>query len=434
MNRITVAQHDHVWWLVDSAGRRFVSLGINHLQPDCWLAPYNREATLARYGADLEADDGGFNPHGTALKRLVDASLARMRDWGFNTLGMHTHGVPAALFRDQCCYAVCLDAVHLGSRFRFGADRFPDVFDEPFASTVLNRAIAVCGEHRDSRNLIGYAFSDIPRWYFYPGQHQMLALPIHPWVADLRSLPYHAPGKNAWIECLQERYGDAGQAATVHGVAAKTWDELRRRTDWPRPADPERARGDGDALLARAAERWYEVHARAIRQVDRHHLLLGDKLHSPHAIPSWLIDIVRRHVDIVFIQCYLPFADQRDGLIALHQRTAKLILNGDGSFACPKPPHQTRVKGHLVPSIEAVGQAYFEYLEGIMSLPFMLGWHHCGFMEQWDGGKRSAHGELNENGLMDPFERPYDVVVDRVRAANRRAHAWHEAASLAAGT
>lgn len=53
-----------VWWLVDDDGVPFVTLGVNHVQPICWLAPYNRAESLARYGTDLAVPDGGFNVDG----------------------------------------------------------------------------------------------------------------------------------------------------------------------------------------------------------------------------------------------------------------------------------------------------------------------------------------------------------------------------------
>lgn len=59
-----------------------------------------------------------------------------------------------------------------------------------------------------------------------------------------------------------------------------------------------------------------------------------------------------------------------------------------------------------------------------MSLPFMLGWHHCGLVEQWDGGK-TVDWAVNENGLFDPFENPYPEITVPAKAANERAHHWH---------
>ncbi len=425
---VTVRETDGVWWLVDGQGCPFVTLGINHVQPDCWLAPYNREASLAKYGADLATPDHRFNPEGQALRRLMDNVLSLLDRWRFNTLGIHTYGVPARLFRDRVFYAVEIGAAHFGSRFRFGQDVFPDVFAPSFADRVEARVREVCLEHRDATRLIGYCFTDIPRWYFYAGQGPGPALP-HPWVNDLRSQPAGTPGKTAWIEVLRHRYGAAELAARAHGADFASWDAAAALTRWPPPRDPVAAARDNEALLAAAASRWYDLHVEAIRRHDPNRLILGDKLHSPPLIPDWLVPIVRRSVDVLFIQWYPPFAVQAPHLTRLYEVFGKPIVNGDGSAAFLKPPRQTKVKGHLLPGEREVGQHYADYVRGIMGLPFMLGWHHCGFVEQWDGARPPNDWQLNENGLMDPFETPYPLFVSRVEEANRQAHAWHRASA-----
>lgn len=387
------AQEEHgIWWLVSAEGKRFVSIGINHLQPDCWLAPYNRDFMLQRYGADLATADGRFNPDGEALPRLVDATKAKLHDLGFNTLGIHTYGVPARLFRDEFYYCVDIRAISLGSRFRFGRDTFPDIFAEDFETLLDTRVREICSEHRDNARFIGYAYCDIPRWYFYEGQ-ELDAQPVHPWIDDLAALPDAAPGKQACIEA-------AG-------------------------ADRITSRQQSDAAMAAVVARWYEIHAETIRRHDPNHLLLGDKLHSPHRLPEWFIPILKRSVDILFIQWYTPIDQQVETLTDLHRATGKPILNGDSCFSCPKPPKQTKVKGYKVESQAEVGRRYAEYLEGAMKLPFMLGWHHCGLVEQWDGGKQNDW-EMNENGLFDPFEEPYAEITDCVREANGQVSRWHE--------
>jgi hypothetical protein len=414
-----------VWWFVDGDGARFVSLGVNHLQPNCWLAPYNREASLARYGSDLAAGDDRFDMEGHGVRRLMQSLVPRLKQWGFNTLGMHTHDIPVETYSGELYSVECVDAYHLGSRFRFGIDRFPDVFSKEFERRVDEAAGACCWRNRSNRRLIGYAFSDIPRWYFYPGQSDMLSLPVHPWAEDLRCMPRGSAGRAKWLEIMRQRHPDAVSApwigaATTEANAA--WDVPR----WPSPSDPVRDRGDSEALLAAAAERWYSVHAEAIRRHDPGALILGDKLHSPHTLPAWLLPIVAKHVDVLFIQWYQPFEAQRGTLERLHRLSGLPILNGDSGFCWPEPPRRTRVKGVQVGSREAVGAAYHDYLRGIMSLPFMLGWHFCGLMEQWDGARRGYPEEPNENGFMDPFESVHEALVARVSEANAMAVRWHE--------
>lgn len=397
MEAITVQQGHGTWWLQDARARRFASLGVNHLQSDCWLAPYNRDFMVKRYGRDLVGPDGQFNPEGKALRRLVDDVKNDLLDLGFNTLGMHTYGIPVEFFANEFYYCVAIEHFPLGSRYQFGKQRFPDVFSESFAAALERRVRDVCLQHRQQERLIGYAYSDIPRWYFYAGETPD-GEAIHPWVKDLLSLPDGAAGRQA--------------CRAVVGDEEVT------------------SRAQSDAILRRIVERWYTLHATLIRRYDSMHLLLGDKLHSPHRLPRWFLPIIRDNVDILFIQWYTPVEQQAVTLEALHAATGKPILNGDSCFSCPKPPQQTRVKGYKVSSQAAVGKAYADYLKGAMRLPFMLGWHHCGLMEQWDGGKQHTW-EINENGLFDPFGNPYVEITDPVRAANGMAETWHSQAGSA---
>jgi hypothetical protein len=424
---IRVQETDGVWWFVDGTGAPFVSIGVNHLQSDCWLAPYNREASLARYGTDLATREGRFNARGTGLRSLVGSLLDRLQTWGFNTIGVHVEDVPVSLYANRMYYAVNLDTVRLGSAFRFGQHVFPDVFSESFEQRLDRQIALVCAKHKTHRRLLGYAFSDIPRWYFFQGELE--ADPergvIHPWVDDLRRRPADSPGKQRWLNVLRRRYDSPRAAARAHGASFKTWEQAAELKDWPRPADPEQATRDSADLIREACERWYELHVRLVRKHDPRHLLLGDKLHSPHRLPDWFLPILKRSVDVLLIQWYTPFEEQRDTLVRLYAALGKPILNGDGSFVWPDPSRQTRVKGFPVASRAEVGRRYGEYLRGIASLPFMVGWHHCGIMEQWNGAKTAEAYDTLETGFLDPFERPYEGVLRSVVAANKEAANLH---------
>jgi len=52
-----------------------------------------------------------------------------------------------------------------------------------------------------------------------------------------------------------------------------------------------------------------------------------------------------------------------------------------------------KAKGLPVEDHHAVGEEYYTYLKGISNLPFMLGWHNCGYLEQWKGSKPDATGK-----------------------------------------
>lgn len=428
---IRIDRRDGIWWLVNAQGEPFFSVGVNHVQTNCWLAPYNRDVTLKKYGPDFIDDHERVNFQSKAVARWF-ANVLRMLDaWEFNTFGMHTP-LPFRLFKDRLPYVASTSTAGLAYyQFRFGEDHFPDIFSEAFERHIRQKVRDVCDTHKHEPNLLGYAYTDIPAWVI---PHQYLeARPewqmIHPWVDDLRCLPAGSAGKQAWMRVLRDRYPSPIEAGQVYGVNAESWKALAAVVNWPSPTDAASASHDSVAMLEAIAEHWYRLHFTLIRQHDPHHLILGDKLVD---FPHWLLNVVKRYVDVLFVQHYAPFEQSGPVLRRLYQATGKPILQGDGSFAVLKPPQQTHVKGYKVGSLKAVGEHYYDYLRGLSSLPFVLGWHHCGFMEQWDGAK--PPGKPNENGFLDPFDQPYSEILERVIDANRQAMDWHRHAGMDAST
>ena len=199
---------------------------------------------------------------------------------------------------------------------------------------------------------------------------------IYPWVNAIVRLGEYAAGKLAWIEHLKSRYRSAEDAAIAWGIPVSpaygiTWEYLTRLDTWFHPAARFRAREDLVPFMAMIAERWYRLH---------------------------------------------------------HEKTGKPILNGDGSFGYPNP-HQQKysVKGFRTNSTgnaEVVAK-YQECLEDSMGKPYMVGWHHCGYLEQWDDSERGDVNS-NENGFLDPFENEHTAWTDTIRETNQRTHALHE--------
>ena len=374
------------WRFRNVCGELFFSIGVNHFQPDCWLAPHNKDLMLSRYGEDLEGEPGAFNPSGKGLHNLSESLGKRLKGWGFNSFGMHTYGVPHSYLATDFYYPIAVEYDPLGSRFKFDKQHFPDIFSRAFQDGLETHIKNLYAQHSKHDNFMGYIFSDIPRWYFYEGQ-ELDQRAIHPWVSDLLSMPAHSPGYQA-----------------AHKALGKSTAENQ---------------ADSDRVLAAVVTEWYRLHHSLLNRYDPGRLIFGDKLHSPHRLPRWFEPILRQYVDAICIQWYTPADQQQSVLEGIYQRTGLPIFNGDSSFGCPQRPQQSQVKGYPVASKSAMGQAYADYLDTISSWPFMLGWHHCGIMEQWDGAKK-RDWEINENGFLNPFEEPYEPCLSLISAANKR--------------
>jgi hypothetical protein len=435
---VRVEQIDGTWWFVDPDGKRFVSLGVNHIEPHLWLAPYNRAETLRKYGADFVGPDGRFNSAGTAARQWMERQLSVCADLNFNTLGKHTHPtIDSALYQDRIYYVVSLETSPLARwQERNGEGPRPDIFSPAFREWLEARVRPVAEQHRNSRRLLGYVYTDVPSWVM--GAEEQTTrnerTMIYPWLNALLALGETSPGKQRWIEHLRSRYDRAEAAAQVWGIPVSpaygiSWDRLARLTLWFKPADAPRAQADMLAFLPILADQWYGLHREIILRHDPNHLLFGDK-NFVHAHYDWLLPVLKKHVDAITFQSYEPWTADEPKIRRIHEATGKPVFNGDGCFGLVLPQQRRLgVKGARsgVRNFAEVAQFYREHLAGMMAAPYMLGWHHCGFLQQWDEAERGDVAQ-NENGFLDPLENYVTEWTEVIRAANRDAATWHEAA------
>lgn len=438
-NVVTIERIDGTWWFVGPDGERFVTLGVNHIEPHLWLGSYNREETIERYGEDFVTMYGTFNPYGDAAEAWMERVVDTATDLGFNSLGKHVlDGIPYQYYADDVYYVASLDTAPVPSwkqvqdnAFKkFGP--FPDPFSDEFERDLAHQIEQLCRKHRSNENLLGYFYADLPWWQLRRDEQRRYDeyTFIYPWATAIIQMDAHTAGKQEWIDVLRERHESAAAAADIYGLEADRWADLEETTDWFDPTDANRVRDDLLELMKRVAERWYGLHHDHIRAFDEKHLLLGDK---QNFIPDWLMPYLTEYVDVTLIQKYEPFEAHRQKTRKLYEETGNPVVNGDGSFSVVRPEQSAQgCKGYHLDTGEAVGEAYTSYLKKSLAEPYMLGWHHCGMLEQWDS---SGRGDIatSETGFLDPFENEYEAITDRIEAANGRAEQWHEGAAADGG-
>lgn len=425
---VRVEQIDGVWWFIGPDGDKFVSMGVNHIEPHLWLAPYNKTATLQRYGADMVSSDGRFDTNSTAAQRWIDRQVEICRDLHFNTFAKHTHpSIFPTLYQDKIYYVASLETAPLaGWRERNGEGPRPDVFSPEFQRFAEERVRDACNLHKNSRYLLGYLYTDIPSWILGRGGQQ-----TYPWVNAILGLGESSAGKLRWLEHLRSRYESAEAAANVWGLSVSptygiSWERMARLTKWFEPADRAKAREDMVSFLPVLADQWYRLHRELVLKYDPNHLILGDKNLIQNYYP-FLIPALKKYVDVVAIQAYGRWSEDGKTTDSIYDQIGKPIFNGDGSYSYAQPNQlKWGVKGFRTnaKSLEEVASFYRETLEGMMAKPYMVGWHHCGYLEQWDEAER-GDSPRNENGFMDPFERYHTVWTDVIRESNSKAEDWH---------
>ncbi|TAN36783.1 MAG: hypothetical protein EPN23_08225 [Verrucomicrobia bacterium] len=446
-----------VWWFKTPAGKQFLSIGANHIEPSYWQSPSNSAFVLKTYGAGLFSPDGVFQDGSPAAEKWGRRVATNFNNWGFNTFGFHNPLSKSLHAAGPAYYVVVLEVpVPWGwnmprSTLVRAFKRNPvDVFSDAFTKAVKSNAAATVQAYANDPRVLGYAYTDGPPWTVDddPGEAAYQALSvagktIHPWVFALMARPAEAKGKQAWVALLKERYASPEKAAATYACAASTWDELASKTVWTSLADTAKATEDSQAFLLKAMRQWYAVRKNAIREFDQNHLILGDKLNMNRdsKYPGPLIqslNLMKDYVDVITLQYYGAFEQQRDTLALIYKTTQKPILNGDTTrnpLWVDSPPGATACYDQL-------GKIYADDIVKLFSLPYYIGWHHCGYMR----GLRQPYIEalkrgdqktvefyvkskhVYREGFVSEFEEPLGSFVNPLSRALANCEKIHRAA------
>ncbi len=413
-----LAQDGGVWWLVTPENERFFSIGVNHIDPNLLLNDADRAGSVARYGADLEGENDRANAEGEAAKAFMDDSLNTLESWGFNSLGGQNY-IPQSRLPYVATFRPAVIENWPVKK------SFPDPFAPATAKMVDEKAQKWAATRRDDPLIMGVTTTAMPLWATRSDR-------IHEWVRTLMTLGPKAPGKKVFIEVLKDRHPGPVAAAKAYGVKGATWSDLAQRTQWPKPAQPERVVQDQEEVLKRIAAAWYPLVTQAVRTHMPNHLFFGDKIVPWRDLPEWLVPIVAAEFDVLYFQWYDHADAQMERLNRLYEQTGKPVLMGDSSFAHPNE-RVPKPKGVPVASQAEVGTAYADYLSTMAARPWFIGWHHCGYMEGAPDLKRIGPLIARQNGFLRADGTIYEDTVSAVKVANEQAFAQHQRASIDPG-
>jgi len=394
------------WWFVTPDGHPFLSLGLNHIEPDPLLWPYNRRYWTERFATEATETNARFLE---AFERKVRLDMAML---GMNTLGCHS---PTHYYRTwRIPYIQTVRFVDICHWQTPTESDFRDVFAPTFEAHCEQLAREQVAPRAQDPYLIGYSTTDCPVFtdldaaprgsmvYGAPRQ----ALPT--WPNVLRNLDGDAPGKQAYVTLMRELYHeDLNAFNSTYDTRFQSWGELLHRQHWRGGIDPqnERELADNAAFLERVVERYYQVMLNAIRRYAPHQLFFGDKLNGNTGVPDNLIAIIAKYVDVLFFQFYAPYEDQEPILDRWSELSGRPLFNGDSCFSVPHAREREPLGVHCNTQEERARQ-FTEYAERAFSRPDFVGWNWCGWMDKWDGyGRDSRH-----SGLQDPFGRLYQPM------------------------
>lgn len=220
------------WWLLDPADRPFFARAVHGVQ---------------------------------ARAESAEDPAARLRSWGFNTLGC---GSDQLYFEDGLAVMAAVGFAHGEGLIACGGMRWPDVFDPAWPARADARAAEVCTPLAEQRELIGWFTDDRPPGPVAAGRPGLLqaCLSLEPGFAA-----YHA----AWEFVLALHGGRLDALAQAWGVALPNKETLRELTRREQGIAT-RGYGRDEAQWAREfAQRYFAAATAAIRAHAPNHLVLG---------------------------------------------------------------------------------------------------------------------------------------------------------------
>lgn len=415
------------WWLVDPAGRRFISKGVTTVR---YAQDYIQGTNRSPYGEANKAKYG-------SVAAWREAAAKRLISWGFNTLGAWSD---EALAGPQLAYTVNLDfgaefvkEKHAGKgAWLHGI--FPDVFDPGFAAACRRVAEQKCVPRKDDRHLLGWFTDNELRWGpDWRGKDELLVMFL--------ALPTNAPGRVAAVELLRGRYGDVAKFNGVWRTVHATWEAVAAAPNLPAPftrnevwaqnaeveraaneKDPRRAAftGDCDAFVAQLAERYFRLTGGAVRAADPNHLNFGCRF--AYVPPPPVVKAAAKMLDGISFNCYA--LDPRP-VIRQYAVFQKPLIIGEFAFRAEDSGlPNTKGAGPKVKNQWERAAAFAKYVELALREPPVVGYH---WFEHADEPKEGRFdGENSNYGLVTIQDEPYAEFVETVHRVNRQAETLHE--------
>jgi hypothetical protein len=391
-----VEQREGIWWLIDSDGKPTLSIGVNHV---AWEADKIKGTGPAPYREGIEKIYPDRNAWGLM-------TLARMRLWGFNTIGAWSG---ADLWEHKVPYTVILNvATRAGANWQHG--RPVDVYDPRFEKAAEEAATEMCAPRREDHALLGYFSDNELRWgRDWRGKESMLEMYL--------MLPAEAAGHQRAVEFLRARYaGDVAKLNRAWGVNVKDFASAAPLTE------NDAFKADLDAFLEQVATRYFEVCAKAVKAADPNHLFLGARFAG--RVPDSVFRAARS-VDIVSINIY-DF-DPRPLARHVAEVTGRPLMIGEFAFRAKNAGlPNTHGAGPRVPDQQARAKAYTDYVNWLLSLPASVGYHWFEWVDEPKEGR--FDGEDSNYGLVDIHDQPYEEFVNAVKATNGAAIETHQRA------
>ncbi len=419
------------WWLVDPDGHLFLSFGVNSVTTSVPVFTTGRESMfqwlpktdepLGKYyghgksmasGPSIEGPTYDFLTANLERKYGPDfrehwqrTTLARLRSWGFNTVGKtsdiglyrsaHVPYIPIVQFSGK--YA------HVSSGHHYwGA--MHDPFDTAFREAVATQLAKLVTATRDDPWCIGYFIDNELDWGSAnsndPALHYGLA------IGALKLNANASPAKQAFLTDLQHTYGSIAKLNAVWNTQLGSWVDLNAPYALATPISAA-VEKDCSRFLKHFALQYFTVVRSELRRLDPQHLYLGCRFAS--FTPESLEAAVET-CDALSFNIYQPRIDAKWDFL---KTLSKPALIGEFHIGATD-------RGMFSPGlIEAANQEaraamVQDYVRSVVEHPALIGCHWF----RYDDEPLIGHVSNGENyciGLVSITDTPYPELIAAFR-------------------
>lgn len=398
------------WWLVTPDGNAYLSFGLNHVEPFSMKASYNMNYWGHKFGIPVEKRSD--------LQAYLDKFSDKVKDdfvtIGFNALGCHSD---TAFYGEQSPYPYVKNMHFTNLCHYMGPDEseYKDVFSDEFVEHCDAFAKENCEPRKEDKMLIGYSLEDCPLYTDLQCAPRLNTIhgqerdgnPTYPNV--LRNLGGQSKGKQAYVSLMKERYATIDDFNQVYYTEFRSFDELLHKANWRRGIDwtDKIETEDNKAFMLKILDKKYEVQKAAIKKYDKNHLLFGDKLDGNTDTPIEFIQLADKYFDLIFYQ-YYAFSDEHIDLFNEWSKvTDKPFFMGDSSINVATKQSRNPFGPHCEDQ-NARAEEFTKTFEYLFSKPNYVGWHWCGWMDQWT----IAQPGKQHVGIQDAFGKFHDPICN----------------------
>jgi len=413
------AEVDGRWWLVDPEGKPFFAVGTDHVN---YHAHFCEKLGYAPYHRNVEAKFGSEEAWATN-------AIERLKAWGFNELpaghspSLRHRGLPHILFGS------------LGTSF---APRewicepknwtgFPDVFSPRWESHCRFAARQTVRDSRGDPWCIGTFIDNELEWF---GKHGQL-------VDEVFQRGPQQPAKLALWEWLLQKYGTVAEVNNQFATGYADKAGFLASTNVPKSSAALTEVRNG--FLGLIAERYFSVAARALREADPDHLVLGCRFAG--RVPEPVLAAAGKYNDVFTFNTY-PRVDfenvwSPDGTGGVVERIPREL---SGYFAVARKPiiitewsfpaldsglPCQHGAGMRVDTQEQKAACYRIFVNAMADLPFLIGYHYFMWADEPALGISTGFPEDSNYGLVNEKDETYEILVRAATEVNRSAASRH---------